>query len=55
MGHSACVMQGKIFVVGGENDEDMAENEIECYDPSTDKWQIVEIDDEFVSHSLVIV
>ena len=55
-GHSACVMQGKIFVVGGLNDKDEAVKEIECYDPSTDRWEIVaNIDDEFVDHSLVVV
>ena len=54
--HSACVMQNKIFVVGGQNAEEESVKEIERYDPSTDKWEIVaKIDDELVAHSLVVV
>ena len=40
-GHFACVMQGKIFVVGGRNDKYKPVREIECYDPLTKKWDIV--------------
>ena len=59
-GHSACVMLGKIFVVGGWNseifEEDILVKEIECYDPSINKWEIVgEISDELAGHSLVVV
>ena len=54
--HSACVMQGKIFVVGGLNAERKPVKEIECYDPLTDRWEIVaRIDDELFAHSLVVV
>ena len=39
--HAACVMHGKIYVVGGVD----AENElfclIECYDPLRDSWSVV--------------
>ena len=54
--HSACIMQGKIFVVGGLNAEGKLVKEIECYDSSTDKWEIVaRIDNKFVAHSLIVV
>ena len=54
--HSACVMQGKIFVIGGWNAKLEPVKEIECYDPSTDKWEIVEkIDHELIDHSIVVV
>ena len=53
-GHSACVMQGKIFVVGGRNAHYKPVKEIECYNPSTDKWEIVaRIDNELFDRSLV--
>ena len=52
--HSACVMHGKIFVVGGGNARPV--KEIECYDPSTDRWEIVAtINDKLIGHSLVVV
>ena len=54
--HSAFVMEGKIFVVGGWNAHGKPVKEIECYDPSNDNWDIVsKIDDEFVAYSLVAV
>ena len=54
--HSAFVMEGKIFVVGGWNAYGKPVKEIECYDPSNDNWDIVsKIDDEFVAYSLVAV
>ena len=54
--HSACVMQNKIFVVGGWNGEGKPLKEIECYDPSTDKWEIVaKVNDELFAYSLVVV
>ena len=54
--HSACVMQGKIFVVGGCNAERKPVKEIECYDPLTERWEIVaSIDDDIFAHSLVVV
>ena len=54
--HAACVVQGKIFVVGGENGEEGQVKEIECYDPSSDRWEIVtRIDNELGCHSLVAV
>ena len=54
--HSACVMQNKIFVVGGWNAEGEPVKEIECYDPLTDRWEIVaRIDGKLVDHSLVVL
>ena len=54
--HSACVMQDKIFVVGGLNAERKPVKEIECYDPLTERWEIVaRIYDELTAHSLVVV
>ena len=37
-GHSACVLQGKIFVVGGQNKRGQNVTQIECYDPVTNQW-----------------
>ena len=49
-------MHGKIFVVGGKNGVRKPVKAIECYDPSTDRWEIVaKIDDELISHSLIVV
>ena len=39
-GHSACVMQDKIFVVGGQNAKSKLVCEIECYDLSNKEWSI---------------
>ena len=55
-GHSACVLEGKIYVVGGCNAEDKAVTEIECYDPFQNKWDIVgQVNDELYYHSIVAV
>ena len=37
-GHSACVFQGRIFVVGGQNDQGESIKQIECFDPVTNQW-----------------
>ena len=39
--HSACVLQDKIFVIGGMNSNGVGVKEIECYDPLSNKWSIV--------------
>ena len=39
--HTACVMRGKIYVVGGSNTDKNFINEVECYDPVNDAWNIV--------------
>lgn len=33
-------MDGKIYVLGGEEGWDRYHNSIECYDPSADSWHI---------------
>ena len=38
----ACVLNGRIFVAGGVGDDGVLVKDIECYDPSEDKWEIVE-------------
>ena len=54
--HSACVLQDKIYVVGGLNSKGNVVKVIECYDPSTDVWYDVgETVDELYSHSLVVI
>ena len=40
-GHSACVMQDKIYVVGGKNAKNEFVLKIECYDFSSCRWSIV--------------
>lgn len=35
------VLEDHLYVIGGETDENSYANLVECYDPSTDKWQTV--------------
>ncbi|XP_033738171.1 actin-binding protein IPP-like [Pecten maximus] len=35
--HGAVVLNGQIYVVGGENDSLICDN-VECYDPASNKW-----------------
>ena len=54
--HSACVLQDKIYVVGGVNKNCSLVKEIECYDLATDKWSIVgETVDKLYKHKLIAV
>ena len=39
-GHAAYVLRGKIFVVGGWDDDEKPVETIECYDPASDKWDV---------------
>ena len=39
-GHSACVYKGRIFVVGGLNEQDQYITQTENYNPETDQWCI---------------
>ena len=56
IGHSACVLQDKIYVVGGLDSKSCVVNKVECYDPSCDKWIIVDtIKEELYNHTLVVV
>lgn len=36
-----AVMEGKIYVFGGEEGWDKYHDSIECYDPANDSWTIV--------------
>ena len=55
-GHSACVLNGKIFVSGGKNANSVAVKEIECYDPSNNLWTVVgTMNQPLYKHSLVVV
>ena len=54
--HSACVLQDKIFVVGGINCKDQEVKEIECYDPIINEWTIVKrTKEDLFHHSLVVI
>ena len=39
---SACVLNGRIFVAGGIDVQGELVENIECYDPAEDKWEIVQ-------------
>ena len=52
--HSACQLQGKIFVAGGRDSEKKGVREIDCYDPKSDTWTVVASTDlDWCGHSLV--
>ena len=52
--HAACVMKGKIFVVGGVDEDDDVILTIECYDPKDDRWSCVgELEYGMFYHSLI--
>ena len=52
--HAACVMNGKIFVVGGLDASKAQVNTIECYNPLTDSWSVVDSTEiSLYYHSLV--
>ena len=52
--HATCLMQNKIFVVGGYDKNKEAMKIIECYDPTTDKWTAVdETENDLYGHALV--
>ena len=54
--HTACVVEEKIFVVGRLNADGKVIKEIECYDPTADKWKVVgETKKDFYDHALVAV
>ena len=54
--HSACVFDGKIFVVGGKDANDRVVKTIECYDPTTDEWTVIDqLKNGISDHDLVAV
>jgi len=64
-GHSACVLGGRIFVVGGQNDAGQYVEQAECYDPKTNQWSTCKINrdlhnnqrrkEQLIGHALVVV
>ena len=55
-GHSACVMQNKIYVVGGKNSKDEFVTQIECYDPLSGNWSVVgNTNEKLYRHSVVAI
>ena len=54
--HAACVLQGKIFVIGGIDRKDVPIKAIECYNPGVNTWCVVgQTNDELLYHSVVVV
>ena len=54
--HAACVLQNKIYVVGGLDADGKVVTQIECYDPMSDTWSIVgNTTEQLYYHSLVAV
>ena len=54
--HAACVLRGRIYVVGGVGTDGKVVKEIECYDPETNIWSTVgNVTDDLVYHTLVAV
>ena len=52
--HAACVLQDKIYVIGGKKSGNDIVKVIECYDPELDEWSIVgETAQECAYHSVV--
>jgi len=54
-GASACVLQGRIFVSGGLDSQNQVIMPLECYDPSTDSWIVVEtsVRERLLSHAII--
>ena len=50
---AACVINGKIYVVGGESND--AWNSTEMYDPATNTWTLFYLDNMFWYHSIASV
>ena len=54
--HAACVLHGKIYVVGGLDVKGKPVKTIECYTPSLDSWSIVGTTNlDWFYHSIVAV
>ena len=56
MEHAACVLQDKIFVVGGWNADNKLVRSLDCYDPLSDQW--TEVDKTVLGltgHSLIVI
>ena len=56
VGHAACELHGKVYVVGGHDEYGNTVQEIECYDPEKDSWSVVDRTIyPLYNHSLVVV
>ena len=54
--HSAAVVDGKIYVVGGLDTKGKVVRIIECYNPSNDSWSVVgETPNDLYHNSLVVL
>ena len=54
--HKACVLQGKVYVIGGKKDGFENVKIMECYDPTTNHWNSFgETEEELYSHAIVAV
>jgi len=51
-GHAACVLLEKIFVLGGTDDKANEVKTIECYDPATYDWKVVDETEEVFGHAI---
>ena len=53
--HAACVLRGKIYVVGGSDSDGNVVRDIECYDPEYDTWSVLgNISDSLLHCGLVV-
>lgn len=54
--HCACVLECKIYIVGGLDRSGNVMREIECYDPPTNSWSVVGYSDlELFNHSIAVL
>ena len=53
LGHAACVIGGKIYVIGGKDEKGNYVSTIECFDPQNDSW-IVVVTDALCNYSVKI-
>ena len=51
----ACVLRGKIYVVGGIDADENVINEIECYDPENNAWSMMENAIDILYHCTRVV
>ena len=54
--HAACVMRGKLYIVGGWNQQNKPEQSVRSYCPTSNTWETADhIEQELVHHSLVVI
>ena len=54
--HAACVLRGKIYVIGGFGADGTPVKEIECYDSAIDEWRVIgTVTDNLACHTLIAV